>query len=187
MNKLVEMTRMVAAWNQLGECSIPPLQLVVMTNSELLELRNRLIDTLYDGRMHEAPILHENSLLPGHEYYLLGCPPTAVSAVLCNVHVLEGMSSQNIKDQEYKMKKKLTTKLLKLPTSVALVLIGKQEDRSQHLGIHFVNELDFSQKRTIVIELGDCRFNHDAMCREILSKYLESVRLDIVHAYREML
>lgn len=51
MNKLVEMMRMVAAWNQLGECSIPPLQLVVMTNSELLELRNRLIDTPHDGRM----------------------------------------------------------------------------------------------------------------------------------------
>jgi hypothetical protein len=85
------------------------------------------------------------------------------------------------------MKKKLIVRLLKPQSCIVIALIGHREDRNQNLGLHFINELDFSQKRTIVIEHGDPLFNHESMCRDILGKYLDLVRLEVVHAYREML
>lgn len=75
MIKLAEMTAMVAKWNQHGQNSIPPVQLVLMSHSDLLEMRTDFINALYDGRLNEAIMVHENNLLPGHEHYVLSSPP----------------------------------------------------------------------------------------------------------------
>ena len=177
MNSLWDLSDNISLFNSQGLTLLPYPTLAILGSPSTSAVSQQLQLLL----TNDSPVLvSANTLVAGSEYKVI---TSSSPGIKCNLHVLEGLGCQDIKDTHYKYKKSLLSKFNKQPWGINLVILAQEEDPNTHLGVHFVDEFDPQRRRSMVVRKLDLV----QLLDQIKDLHLRLTRLEMVAAYRSLL